>query len=65
MLQGETANAALAKIAQYILTIEGQMRSASLSQQIAELGFAPAEQIRIDEAPLRRPGHYRGCSHRP
>ena len=47
MLQGETANAALAKIAQYILTIEGQMRSTSLSQQIAERGFAPANKFEL------------------
>ena len=47
VLQGETANAALAKIAQYILTIEGQMRSTSLSQQIAERGFAPANKFEL------------------
>ena len=41
LVQGEAANAALSKIAQYILTIEGQMKSTSLSQQIAEQGFAP------------------------
>src|SRR5262245_48555879 len=35
-LQGETANAALTKIAQYILTIEGQMKSTSLSQRSEE-----------------------------
>jgi signal transduction histidine kinase/HAMP domain-containing protein len=47
MLQGETANAALSKIAQYILTIEGQMKSTSLSQQIAERGFAPANKFEL------------------
>jgi len=47
VLQAETANAALAKIAQYILTIEGQMKSTSLSQQIAERGFAPANQFEL------------------
>ena len=47
VLQGETANAALAKIAQYILTIEGQMRSTSLSQQIAERGFAQANKFEL------------------
>jgi signal transduction histidine kinase/HAMP domain-containing protein len=47
ILQGETANAALAKIAQYILTIEGQMRSTSLSQQVAEQGFAPANKFEL------------------
>ena len=47
LVQGEVANAALAKIAQYILTIEGQMKAASLSQQIAEQGFAPAHKFEL------------------
>ncbi len=47
MLQGEAANAALAKIAQYVLTIEGQMKSTSLSQQIAERGFVPAQKFEV------------------
>ncbi|HEY7319177.1 MAG TPA: GAF domain-containing protein [Candidatus Binatia bacterium] len=47
MLQSETANAALAKIAQYVLTIEGQMRSASLSPEIAERGFTPANKFEL------------------
>ena len=47
MLQGETANAALSKIAQYILTIEGQMKSTSLSQQIGEREFAPANKFEL------------------
>jgi hypothetical protein len=45
-LQGETANAALSKIAQYILTIEGQMKSTSLSQQ-AERGFASSNKFEL------------------
>ena len=47
MFQGEIANAALAKIAQYILTIEGQMRSTSLSEEIAEQGFTPANKFEL------------------
>jgi signal transduction histidine kinase/HAMP domain-containing protein len=47
MLQSETANAALSKIAQYFLNIEGQMKSTSLSQQIAERGFAPANKFEL------------------
>ena len=47
LLQGETANGALTKIAQFILTIEGQMKSTSLSQQIAERGLAPANKFEL------------------
>ena len=47
ILQGEAANGALSKIAQYILIIEGQMRSTSLSQQIAERGFAPTNKFEL------------------
>ena len=47
ILQGEVANGALSKIAQYILIIEGQMRSTSLSQQIAERGFAPTNKFEL------------------
>jgi signal transduction histidine kinase/HAMP domain-containing protein len=47
LIQGEAANAALSKIAQYILTIEGQMKAATLSQQIAEKGFDPAHQFEL------------------
>jgi signal transduction histidine kinase/HAMP domain-containing protein len=47
LVQGEAASAALAKIAQYILTIEGQMKSTSLSQQISEQGFAPARKFEL------------------
>jgi signal transduction histidine kinase len=47
VFQGETANEALAKIAQYVLTIEGQMRSTSLSPQIAERGFTPANKFEL------------------
>src|SRR5688572_30581050 len=39
LIQSEAANAALSSIAQYILTIEGQMKSASLSQHIANREF--------------------------
>jgi signal transduction histidine kinase/HAMP domain-containing protein len=47
LVQGEAANAALAKIAQYVLTIEGQMKSTSLSQPIAERGFAPTQKFEL------------------
>ena len=47
MFQSETANAALAKIAQFILTIEGQMRSTSLSREIAERRFAPQNKFEL------------------
>ncbi len=47
LVQGEAANAALSKIAQYVLTIEGQMKSTSLSQQIAERGFAPTQKFEL------------------
>jgi signal transduction histidine kinase/HAMP domain-containing protein len=47
LIQGEAANAALSKIAQYILTIEGQMKAATLSQQIAEGGFDPAHKFEL------------------
>src|SRR5918995_983961 len=46
-IQGEAANAALAKIAQYILTIEGQMKSTTLSQHIAVRGFDPAHKFEL------------------
>jgi signal transduction histidine kinase len=39
--QGEAAKAAVTKIAQYILEIEGQMKSATLSQVVAVNGLAP------------------------
>jgi HAMP domain-containing protein len=39
LIQGEVADAALSSIAQYILTIEGQIRSASLGQHIANREF--------------------------
>jgi len=38
-IQGEVADAALSKIAQFILTIEGQMKAASLNPQVPERGF--------------------------
>jgi signal transduction histidine kinase/HAMP domain-containing protein len=47
LIQGEAANAALSKIAQYILTIEGQMKAATLSQQIAEGGFDPTHKFEL------------------
>ncbi|HEY6367273.1 MAG TPA: GAF domain-containing protein [Candidatus Binatia bacterium] len=47
LLQGEVANAALSKIAQYVLTIEGQMKAATLSQPIAEGGFDPAHKFEL------------------
>ncbi len=47
LVQGEAANAALSKIAQYILTIEGQMKATSLSQRIAEGGFESARQFEL------------------
>jgi signal transduction histidine kinase/HAMP domain-containing protein len=47
LLQGEAANAALSKIAQYILTIEGQMKAATLSREIAEGGFDPAHKFEL------------------
>ena len=47
LIQGEAANAALSKIAQYVLTIEGQMKAATLSQQIAEGGFDPANKFEL------------------
>jgi signal transduction histidine kinase/HAMP domain-containing protein len=47
LLQGEAANGALAKIAQYILTIEGQMKSTSLSREITDRGFAPANKFEL------------------
>ena len=47
LFQGEAANAALSKIAQYILTIEGQMKAATLSQQIAEGDFDPAHKFEL------------------
>ncbi|HXV78816.1 MAG TPA: cache domain-containing protein, partial [Candidatus Binatia bacterium] len=47
MLQSEAANGALNKIAQFILIIEAQMKSTSLSREIAEQGFAPANQFEL------------------
>jgi len=47
LIQGEAANAALSKIAQYILTIEGQMKAATLSQHITEGGFEPAHKFEL------------------
>jgi signal transduction histidine kinase len=47
LVQGEAANAALAKIAQYILTIEGQMKSTTVSQQVAIRGFDPAHKFEL------------------
>ncbi len=47
LLQGEAANGTLAKIAQYILTIEGQMKSTSLSREITDRGFAPANKFEL------------------
>jgi len=39
------------------LTIEGQMKSTSLSQQIAEQGFAPANQFELMKLLYVAPGH--------
>ena len=47
LIQGEAANAALAKIAQYILTIEGQMKSTTLSQHVSVGGFDPAHKFEL------------------
>src|ERR1041385_8475879 len=42
LLQSEVANAAMTKIAQYVLTIEGQMKATSLSQNISDRGLDSA-----------------------
>jgi signal transduction histidine kinase len=47
LIQGEAANAALAKIAQYILTIEGQMKSTTLSQHVSMREFDPADKFEL------------------
>jgi signal transduction histidine kinase/HAMP domain-containing protein len=47
VVQGEAANAALSSIAQYILTVEGQMKSASLSQYIANREFDPKHKFEL------------------
>jgi signal transduction histidine kinase len=47
LVQGEATNAALSSIAQYILTIEGQMRSASLSQHVANREFDPKHKFEL------------------
>jgi signal transduction histidine kinase/HAMP domain-containing protein len=47
LVQSEAANAALSSIAQYILTIEGQMKSASLNQQLANREFDPKHKFEL------------------
>src|ERR1051325_9683470 len=47
LLQSEMANAALTKIAQYVLTIEGQMKATSLSQNISDRGVNAAHKFDI------------------
>ncbi len=47
LLQAEAADAALMKIAQYILNIEGQMKSTSLSEQIAYQGLSSTRKFQL------------------
>ena len=47
VVQGEAANAALSSIAQYVLTVEGQMKSASLSPHIANREFDPKHKFEL------------------
>jgi signal transduction histidine kinase len=47
--QGEAAKAAVSKIAQYILEIEGQMKSATLSQVVAVNGLTPEYRFELSK----------------
>ena len=47
--QGEAAKAAVTKIAQYILEIEGQMKSATLSQVVAVNGLSPEYRFELSK----------------
>jgi signal transduction histidine kinase/HAMP domain-containing protein len=47
LIQDAAANAALLKIGQFILTIEGQMKSTSISEQIAGGRFAPGNKFEL------------------
>lgn len=47
LVQGEAANAALSSVAQYILTIEGQMKSATLSQAISTQEIDPKDKFEL------------------
>jgi signal transduction histidine kinase len=46
-VQNEAADAALSKIAHYLLTIEVQMKSAALSPHVAAHGFDPARRFEL------------------
>ena len=47
--QGEAAKAAVSKIAQYILEIEGQMKSATLSRVVAVNGLSPEYRFELSK----------------
>lgn len=47
LVQGEAAKAVVSKIAQSILEIEGQMKAITLSQDIANKGFAPGYRFEL------------------
>jgi signal transduction histidine kinase len=46
-VQSEAADAALSKIAHYVLTIEAQMKSATLSQHVSGRGLEPARRFEL------------------